>query len=151
MSSSMHNTEINIEEMVQELISKMGFKDFSTSLQEDSKRISIFINDGSFLQKHLASFVSDFDSIIKLILKKRNQEFVHVDINNHKKEREVLIAKLAKAAARKAVATRQIIELPPMNAYERRIIHTELAIHPDLKTESRGEGKHRNVVIYPIT
>jgi len=34
-----------------------------------------------------------------------------------------------------------------MSAYDRRIIHTELAAHPDVKTESAGEGKQRRVVV----
>ncbi len=146
----MNNTH-NIEQVVEDLIARMGFRDFSVSHHEETRRVSIFINDGPFLEKHLPSFVQDMDFILKLILKKRNAEFVFVDINSHKKKREELIAKLAKAAAKKAATTGSTIELPPMNAYERRIIHTELAIHPDLRTESEGEGKHRRVVIYPIT
>ena len=38
-----------------------------------------------------------------------------------------------------------------MNAYERRLIHVEIANHPDLKTESIGEGRERRVVIKPIS
>ena len=37
-----------------------------------------------------------------------------------------------------------------MNSYERRLVHTALAIHPDVTTESVGEGKERYVVIKPI-
>lgn len=144
------NNMHNIEEIVHDLVSRMGFRDVSVSHHEETRRVSVFINDAPFLEKHLPGFVQDMDFILKLILKKRNAEFVFIDINNHKREREQLIAKLAKAAAKKAATTGETIELPPMNAYERRIIHTELAIHPDLRTESEGEGKHRRVVIYPI-
>ncbi|MST04322.1 MAG: hypothetical protein EXS49_02020, partial [Candidatus Pacebacteria bacterium] len=42
------------------------------------------------------------------------------------------------------------VRLPAMNAYERRIVHTELAVRPDVKTESSGEGRERCVVIRPI-
>jgi spoIIIJ-associated protein len=48
------------------------------------------------------------------------------------------------------VATKVAISLPSMNSYERRIIHTALAIHPDITTVSMGEGKGRYVVIKPI-
>jgi predicted RNA-binding protein Jag len=37
-----------------------------------------------------------------------------------------------------------------MNAYERRLIHAELAARPDVKTESLGEGRGRYVVVKPI-
>jgi spoIIIJ-associated protein len=36
-----------------------------------------------------------------------------------------------------------------MPASERRIIHIELRDHPDVYTESTGEGERRKVVIYP--
>ena len=37
-----------------------------------------------------------------------------------------------------------------MNAYERRLVHVELAVHPDVRTESEGDGRERCVVIKPI-
>jgi spoIIIJ-associated protein len=76
---------------------------------------------------------------------------VFLDVNNYREERKTLIAELARAAAKKAVATKNDIPLPTMNSYERRLVHTELAIHPEVKTESMGEGKERYVVIRPIT
>jgi len=39
--------------------------------------------------------------------------------------------------------------LEPMSAYERRIIHLTLAEHPDVTTQSIGEGEARKVVISP--
>ena len=83
--------------------------------------------------------------------KKRNPEsVVFVDVNSYRKERENIILELARGAARKAAGTKTDITLPPMNAYERRLIHSELASRPDIKTESVGEGKERYVVVKPI-
>ena len=73
-----------------------------------------------------------------------------LDINNYRREREHLIGEIAKAAARKALMNKQDVELPIMNAYERRLVHMELASRPDVKTESIGEGAERRVVIKPI-
>ncbi len=73
-----------------------------------------------------------------------------IDINNYRKERERLILELAKAAAQKAVTTKQAVLLPAMNPYERRLIHVELSIRPDVKTESVGEGRERGVSIKPL-
>jgi spoIIIJ-associated protein len=39
--------------------------------------------------------------------------------------------------------------LEPMPAYERRIVHLALANHPDVITESIGQGETRKVVIRP--
>ncbi|KKS82539.1 MAG: R3H domain protein [Candidatus Wolfebacteria bacterium GW2011_GWC1_43_10] len=138
------------QEILHKLISLMGFEDFSINFSQDSHRFSVFINDAPFLQRYLAHMVNDLDFVLKGIVRKKGLGPVFVDINNYRKEREDLIIKLAKAGARKAATAREKVILPPMNAYERRIVHTELAVHPDLKTESQGEGKERRVVIKPI-
>ncbi|MBA7521391.1 hypothetical protein ES705_13498 [subsurface metagenome] len=46
-------------------------------------------------------------------------------------------------------AGREPFTLEPMSAYERRIIHVTLAEHPDITTQSIGEGGARKVVILP--
>lgn len=140
----------NLEQIIKDLITKMGFEDFSVNFDSDSSRFSIFINDGKFLEHSLQDFIQDFNFVIKLITKKLDVHPVVIDINNYRKKREDLILELARAAARKAVATKEEISLPPMNAFERRLIHTELSGRPDLKTESLGEGKERYVVVKPI-
>jgi predicted RNA-binding protein Jag len=37
-----------------------------------------------------------------------------------------------------------------MSAYERRVIHAELALRPDINTESEGEPPSRCVVVKPL-
>jgi spoIIIJ-associated protein len=39
--------------------------------------------------------------------------------------------------------------LEPMPAFDRRIVHLTLADHPDVTTQSSGEGESRRVVIIP--
>ena len=95
--------------------------------------------------------MSNLDRLVKLMAKKiRDDISVFVDVNNYRRERETIILEIARGAARKAVATKEEIALPIMNAYERRLIHTELASRPDIKTESVGEGRDRYVVVRPI-
>ncbi len=139
-----------METTIKNLIEKMGFEDFSVSFDSESNRFSIFINDVKFSQESLPNFVFDLNYLVKLIIKKNDWQPVVIDVNNYRKQRQDLILEIARAAARKAVATKEEITLPPMNAYERRLIHTELSDRPDLKTESTGEGKERYVIIKPI-
>ncbi len=138
-----------METTIKNLIEKMGFTDYSVSFDSESNRFSILINE-NFFERALPDFVMDLNQVVKLIAKKNNMEPVVVDINNYRKQRHDLILELARAAARKAIANKQEISLPPMNAFERRLIHMELAGRPDLKTESIGEGKERSVIVKPI-
>ena len=64
---------------------------------------------------------------------------------NRKKQLEILATKTAKEVAR----TRVEAKLYPMNAYERRIIHTKLSDWRDVSTISEGEGQGRHLVIKP--
>ena len=45
--------------------------------------------------------------------------------------------------------TRVEAKLQPMNAYERRIVHTKLSEWRDVTTISEGEGQNRHLVIKP--
>ncbi|MCR4275250.1 MAG: hypothetical protein NUV83_00630 [Candidatus Wolfebacteria bacterium] len=139
-----------IKETISQIIEKIGFDDFSVEANEESRRVSVLISDSKFFKDMLPYFVSDINYLVRLITKKQGWEDIIIDVNNYLKEREGLILELARAAARKSVATKEEISLPPMNSYERRLVHTELADRPDLKTESAGEGKDRYVVIKPL-
>ena len=94
--------------------------------------------------------VEAMNHVLQMIAKKNEAKPIFLDVNNYRQEREGLIAELARAAAKKVITTKKEVALPIMNSYERRLVHVELAIHPDVKTESIGEGKERYIIIKPI-
>lgn len=65
---------------------------------------------------------------------------------NRKKQLEIIATKTAKEVARSKIE----VKLDPMNAYERRIIHSKLAEWRDVVTESIGEGEERQIVIKAV-
>ena len=139
------------EELIKNLVEAMGFKDYKLEIDEEHRHGSVFIYDGEKIVKdNLPALVEGLNHLLQLVAQRQNLPGIYLDINNYRKEREKLITELAKAAARKVVATKQEIVLPTMNSYERRIVHTELAAHPEIKTESQGMGKERAVIIKPI-
>jgi len=147
----MSNTE-NVKNKIKELLEVGGFRDFSVEADVEGKRISIFIHDFDFGDA-VPKIILDFERVAKLMLNKlepASQENLVLDINNYRRERERLIAELAKAAARKVSLNKQEVKLPAMNAFERRIIHMELASRPDIKTESFGVGAERHIIVKPI-
>jgi spoIIIJ-associated protein len=74
---------------------------------------------------------------------------VLVDIGGYKANRKRQLEILATKTAKNVARTRIEAKLEPMNAYERRIIHTKLADWRDVTTVSEGEGHHRHLVIKP--
>jgi len=72
-----------------------------------------------------------------------------IDVEGYKQRRAEALQALAVRMAEQVRSRRAPFTLEPMPAYERRIIHLALADHPDVTTESTGEGDARKVVILP--
>jgi len=72
---------------------------------------------------------------------------VKPDANSHFREREGELLQIAQEAAEKLSKPGDEIVLEPMNPYDRRLIHLALQDNPNLKTESRGEGHFKKVLI----
>jgi len=70
-----------------------------------------------------------------------------IDINGFQKKRIESIHATAHMMAERARYFKSNIEVDPMSAFERRIVHEFLSNETDLKTESQGEGPSRRVVI----
>ncbi len=73
---------------------------------------------------------------------------VNVDVAGYKQQRAERLEKTAEAWVKRVRDTGEPMELKPMNAADRRIIH-KLADEVGLKTESIGEGRDRRVVLKP--
>lgn len=91
--------------------------------------------------------------ILRAMVRRKIQEsfFLDLDINNYKKNKIAYLKELAREVADEVALTKKPKELPPMPAYERRIIHLELASLSYVTTESIGEGLDRRIVIKPTT
>jgi spoIIIJ-associated protein len=73
-----------------------------------------------------------------------------VDVNDYRKQQqEELVSHIHEIAGR-VRETRKAEALNPMTAYERRIVHTELAVYHDVVSESVGQEPHRRVVVRPV-
>ena len=70
-----------------------------------------------------------------------------IDVNEHRTKQIKDLQTKAIMMAERARSFQYDVELTPMSAYERLIIHTTLQNAPNVKTESLGEGRNRRVVI----
>ena len=76
-----------------------------------------------------------------------NSARIVIDAASYREKRKKTLEQLAENLAKKAKTKKRKIKLEPMNRYERKIIHTRLQKHPDIKTYSEGEEPNRKVVI----
>jgi spoIIIJ-associated protein len=72
---------------------------------------------------------------------------VVVDVNGYRKRRSAYLESLALRAAREAKESGQDVELPPLNAFERRVVHLALQGEGGVSTESEGEGSERHIIV----
>lgn len=76
--------------------------------------------------------------------------YFSVDVNDYLAKKIEDLKVLAKMNAQKAIYFKKPIEMEPMSAHERRVIHSILTDHPNITTESVGVGYARRVVIKPL-
>lgn len=95
--------------------------------------------------------LSALQYIARLIVAKELQRRVAivVDVEGYRARREEQLTKLAHQMAEQASELQRTMELEPMPANERRIIHVALRDDPAVTTESIGEGAQRKVTIIP--
>ncbi len=72
-----------------------------------------------------------------------------VDAAGYRRRRADRAVDLALKAAGQAAETGEAVPLPPMPPAERRAVHIALKDHPQVYTESQGQGEDRHVVVYP--
>jgi spoIIIJ-associated protein len=84
-----------------------------------------------------------------LRLDPRLYDRVRFDAANYRADRVEELKLSAKVAAQRVIETGQAFRFNPMTPRERRIVHLVLSENPQIRTESEGEGEHRQVVVLP--
>lgn len=94
----------------------------------------------------------EIQHLLRTILRRKIPDFqgyIDLDINNYKKKKIEYLKELANSTADEVALGRREKVLPPMRAFERRIIHLELAGRESIATESIGQEPERSVVVRP--
>ena len=76
---------------------------------------------------------------------------VVVDAEGYRERRRVSLEALAVRSAKRAVADGERVELEPMTAVERKVVHLRLKEFPGVETESEGTEPNRFVVVTPAS
>ena len=110
---------------------------------------SIMVDNGQQLIGPRGETLRALNYIVKRIMEKRGAEEIHfvVDVNGYQVKQIKDIETRAKMMAERAKSFEYDVEMPPMSAYERLIVHATLSGMPGISTESQGEGRDRRVMI----
>ncbi len=119
--------------------------------EEPALVLDIVGNDLGILIGRRGETLTALQYVTRLMVNHKLERWVNVvvDVEEYKNRRERTLQQLAQRTAERVAATGRTLALEPMTARERRIIHLTLRDHPEVTTQSVGEGEHRKVTIVP--
>lgn len=150
-----------IIQVTKDILDKFDFKGQVQLMENEATRENFAMvsiesdRDLSMLIGKNGQNLGALEHIIRLIVSRKTSpgetrgSFV-IDINDYRKSKTTQVLALAHGAAQRVISTQKAEALLPMSAYERRLVHSELASHKDIQTESIGEEPRRRVVISPL-
>ncbi len=125
--------------------------DIDLKVQNEIIRAEISGEDREFLLLRHGTPLNALEYLVNKIVARRlgvGPKIV-LDIEGFRERQERKLKDLARRAAERVKKTRRPVELKPMPAHERRLVHLTLRHVSGVQTRSRGRGEARRVVIYP--
>ena len=125
----------------------------ATYVSEDSDDCDVAFEiegeDSGLLIGRRGETLQSLQFLVNMVINKKMERpaYITIDVEGYRERRHDALRESAERAAETAVDSGSSQTLQPMNAADRRIIHMALADHPDVETQSRGQGDQRRVVV----
>lgn len=149
-SDEQEKAKKNVEKFLKEFMNKVQ-KDAEINIETSKNGLNIDIKnkDLGFLIGYRGETLYAFQNILSAVAGKgiENRVRVILDIEGYKEKREKSLEELAEKLAKTVIKTKKSVTLEPMQAYERKIIHTKLQDNNLVETRSIGEEPRRKIVI----
>ena len=139
-------------EYLQEVITRMGVNDVTFSAVQKGEATIIRL-DGEKLGALIGRRGETMESLsylASLVANRLEGDYIKLglDVAGYRDKRESDLTALAQRIGAKVRKTGRSFAMEPMNPYERRIIHSAIGKMEGVRSESKGEGRDRRVVIY---
>ena len=151
--------QVDVEPILKSLLDSMGapYKDISRLEVAGQQIYMIQADDSRQLIGGHGDAIHAIDYLVKKIVEQKNgpraegaepnDDHFLIDVNEYRTKQIKDLQTKSLMMAERARSFQYDVELSPMSAYERLIVHTTLQNSPNVKTESQGEGRSRRVVI----
>ena len=139
---------------LQKMLSIMGINARVQRIKIDNNRYMIRIStkeNPSLLIGKEGTTLEAIQTIVNTLLSRKYDELnekVIIDINGYLSKREKQLKSYAVQIANQVLKTKQEVIIPPLNPYERRIIHTTIQEIEGVTTESIGEGPKKPIKVF---
>ena len=146
----LEQAKIKVEQFLKEFVEKLNNgTTYTIEIKEKCLYVSINGDNIGNLIGYRGEALYALENILKAISNKdtENRVIVRLDIENYKEKRIKTLQDVANKKARIVEKTGKMITLEPMQAYERKIIHSFLQENPKVETRSIGQEPRRRIVI----
>lgn len=150
----------DIQNLIKELIEKIQVEIKEISVSEDGSKstwLSVEVGEPHFFIDKEGEGLHALNHLVHRIIESKTPRSpegeakeplgILIDINGYQKKHVESIRAVAHMMSERARYFKANVEVDPMSAFERRIVHEFLADASDLQTESIGMGRSRRVVI----
>jgi spoIIIJ-associated protein len=119
----------------------------------ETSRLNVRGDDLSGLIGRRGEKLASLQHIVNLIVGRREGQHhrIAIDVENYRGRREEQLRDVADRAAKRVIQTGKILQLEPMPAAERRIVHMALLENPKVRTQSVGVEPSRRIVVLPAS
>lgn len=140
----------NLESFFKEFVKELPENtEYSIEKTDKAIKVNLFNRDLGYLIGYRGETLYALQNILSAVASKgiKGKIRVILDIEGYKAKREKTLEDLAEKVAKTVIKTRKPVKLEPMQAYERKIIHSKLQGNTRVETVSVGEEPHRRIVI----
>lgn len=154
MATSLKTT---ITTQTKHLLELLGLSQVGVEVKNEDEAFSVNLSvnpeESGVLIGYHGETIASLQLIISLIVHKQLGEWhrLIVNINDYRQKHEQNLIEMAKATAARVKATGQEAMLPPLESFDRRLVHMALSDDQTVRTESMGEGPDRRLIIYPAS
>ncbi|HEX6474636.1 MAG TPA: RNA-binding cell elongation regulator Jag/EloR [Candidatus Limnocylindria bacterium] len=140
------------QEVLQEMLRLMGVEaTVEITMGTETSKLNVKGEDLGVLIGRRGEKLASLQHLVNLIVAKREGQWhrISVDVENYRGRREEQLRDVAERAAKRVAQSGKIIQLEPMPAVERRIVHMALVENPSVRTQSVGVEPNRRIVVLP--
>lgn len=149
-ATDLNKAKENLEKFLDEFMSNFSEETEKTvKIEKDTILVNIDGKEVGMLIGYRGETLYAFQNILSAVANRNTENRVRVllDIAGYKEKRVKTLEDLADKIAKTVVRTRKSVTLEPMQAYERKVIHTKLQENNSVSTKSIGEEPRRRIVV----
>lgn len=138
------------KDLLRELLNSLNINaNIETKIRNKQIKYEIYSQNNSVLIGKKGHILDSIQTYLRQAIFNKLDLFINVsvDVENYKEKQDYFLEKKVKQIAKEVTKTKVNVKLDPMNAYDRRVVHSALQKFKHITTESEGEDPNRCVVI----